>query len=264
MKSSIHLPLTIHQAAIYFHSRSGGPLYSNVPLGEERIELVIGGRGWVLDDGKHVEVGPGQLVWHIPGDETICRSDPADPYSCLNIRFRTKRKWPPRRQAHLSHWESVESARRFAEQVVHWYVDETVDREGLIQWIYGTLLIQSRRRVGQAERSNLSTRTKQVLAELEGDPVERKSLTEIAQRVGWSVSHLHAVFKKEIGATPNEIVQARRLRGAKERLATTELSIKEVAAECGYSNSAAFCHSFRQRTGESPKAWRLRHRSVGR
>ena len=263
MKFSARPPETIHEAALYFHPGPDIPEFTKIPPHEERIELVLGGRGWVDDSGKLVEVKAGQLIWHIPGDETICRSDPRDPYSCLNVRFGIGEKCPPRSHAHLSHWESPESARRFAEQVVRWYVDESIDRDGLIQWIYGTLLIQSRRRIGFAEREKLSSRTRQVLVELEGGEASGRSLAEIARSVGWSVSHLHAVFKKEIGTTPHEIVQVQRLRRAKELLASTELSIKEVAGECGYSNSAAFCHSFRQRTQETPKAWRLRHRGRG-
>ncbi|QYY35217.1 AraC family transcriptional regulator [Ruficoccus sp. ZRK36] len=256
--SSSHFPRAITYAGMYYHSLSGDPLYRTIPPGEECVEVMVGGRGWLRHEGELVEVTAGHLIWHIPGDQTVCRSDPGDPYRCMCLRFESASRHPRRYHPHLSQWENDASARQFCEQVIAWYVDESIDRQGLLHSVYGTLLMQIRQRVGIARRQKLPMATQRVLMELETNYARPYTLAEVAQRVGWSVSHLHAEFKRQIGTTPYEIVQRRRLRAAMEMLAGSDMQMKEIAAACGYSSAAAFGHTFRQRTGETPRAWRRR------
>ena len=59
------------------------------------MELVTTGRGWVRDGGDWREVTAGHLLWNDSGDETIARSDFADPYRCLAVRLRVTRGKKP-------------------------------------------------------------------------------------------------------------------------------------------------------------------------
>ena len=56
--------------------------------------------------------------------------------------------------------------------------------------------------------------------------------------------------------TPTEYVSFLRLQKAKRLLIDTDLLIKEIAAECGFSNEYYFSNFFKKRTELSPQNFR--------
>jgi AraC family transcriptional regulator len=83
------------------------------------------------------------------------------------------------------------------------------------------------------------------------------SLTDIATAVGMSQYYFSRLFKQSIGMTPHTYLVVQRVNHAKELLSTTELTILEIANECGFANPSHFAKCFRQHTGISPKQFRL-------
>ena len=81
-------------------------------------------------------------------------------------------------------------------------------------------------------------------------------IEELAKEAGWSVSHLHNEFLKQTQNTPHQTLIKRRIHVAKERLLCTSDSVKEIAMNCGFFDVAAFAHTFKNHTGETPSAFR--------
>ncbi|MDR1280091.1 MAG: AraC family transcriptional regulator [Opitutaceae bacterium] len=81
-------------------------------------------------------------------------------------------------------------------------------------------------------------------------------VAELARYHGLGAGRFAARFRTEYGETPREFRQRRRLEKAQRQLAETALSVKEIAAACGYTDAAHFCHHFRRATGFTPRAWR--------
>ncbi len=50
---------------------------------------------------------------------------------------------------------------------------------------------------------------------------------------------------------------------ARQLLEDTVMPLGEIAAALGYSEASAFTRAFRRWSGETPKAWRTRHRGDG-
>lgn len=86
-----------------------------------------------------------------------------------------------------------------------------------------------------------------------GDPV---SVADLADQLGISVRTLNRRFRQATGLTPQEYVLRQRLDVARELLRTSNLSITEVAAAVGYSDSAYFARLFRQQMKQSPRDFR--------
>lgn len=59
-----------------------------------------------------------------------------------------------------------------------------------------------------------------------------------------------------MGETPHADVTARRIEAARDLLATSDLTLPEIALACGFSSQAHLTTRFRQRTGTTPAAWR--------
>lgn len=63
-------------------------------------------------------------------------------------------------------------------------------------------------------------------------------------------------FKRAFGCSPRAMVMRLRIQHAKNLLLESNLSIKEIAARCGYQRQHEFARAFRQQAGHSPTEWR--------
>lgn len=244
----------------HYHQAAGcHPMPRLIPKGEEILELMTGGRGWVEIDGAWMEVLPGHLLWHIAGDQTIGRSDFTDPYRCLAIRlFVTSTNRPA---PHLSRWDDLEEVRTFTRQAIRWWGAPGADQQALGVLLYGRLLFQARLVQPTVELPAVLVK---VLHLIDGAFAEDLGIPALAAAADRSPSQLHALFRSHLDTTPHAYLAARRMRAARELLAVTDLSVGDIAVSCGFSAAAPFCRAFRQEVGLSPAAWRSRQgRSKG-
>ena len=82
------------------------------------------------------------------------------------------------------------------------------------------------------------------------------SIQEIAANLGTSYSWFRKAFKEFTGYAPAQYFQELKLRKAKELLAETNLSIKEIAFKLDFSSYEYFLSFFRKRVGQTPLAYR--------
>lgn len=226
------------------------------------IELLTGGRGWVLSDDQWVEVKPGDLICHQAGHYTIGRSDFENPYSCLAVRFtRDTEGWldVPR----LSHWAERDEVKRFTQEAVALYVDERFDNQHLGEYLFSRLVFQARLFHFHRRDERLPAPLRRVLHRMEYDYAEPLPLVELSELAGWSEPHLHAVFRQHLRLSPHQYLIERRLRAAKERLSSSNAPIKQIAVECGFSSAAAFCAAFRRHAGRTPATYRREQHWLG-
>ena len=87
---------------------------------------------------------------------------------------------------------------------------------------------------------------------------EKVLLEELAAGVNLSVSRLAHLFREEVGVSPQQFLEAQRLERAKQLLALTADSVKEIAYRLGFSSAFYFSLRFKRYTGRSPKVWRER------
>lgn len=83
---------------------------------------------------------------------------------------------------------------------------------------------------------------------------------EIAAKLGISYSLFRKVFKEYTGYAPSQYFQELKLRKAKELLAETNHSVKEIAYELNFSSYEYFLSFFKKRVGITP----LEYRDLGR
>ena len=86
--------------------------------------------------------------------------------------------------------------------------------------------------------------------------------SEIASRVGLSQSRLRHLFTAQTGLSPQQVFAQLRLTQAKELLATTELTIEQVALRVGWQDRSHFERRFKQRYGITPAQHRMMDRTT--
>jgi AraC-like DNA-binding protein len=85
-------------------------------------------------------------------------------------------------------------------------------------------------------------------------------IKEIAINLGISYSLFRRVFREYTGYAPAQYYQELKIRTAKELLAETNHSIKEIAYELNFSSYEYFLSFFKKRVGITP----MEYRSMGR
>ena len=82
------------------------------------------------------------------------------------------------------------------------------------------------------------------------------TLSDIAWNLHCSTVTLTEHFKKEYGMSIMDYVLKKRMEKSVRLLLNSELSIREVAEECGFSDDEYFSRCFKNTFGQAPKNWR--------
>jgi Adenosine deaminase len=85
---------------------------------------------------------------------------------------------------------------------------------------------------------------------------EPLTLTLLADVLHLSPYHLQRTFKRLAGATPAAYMQQIRIREAMKLLASTNLTITDIAEQVGFTNAAHFATRFQTITGLTPTQYR--------
>jgi AraC-like DNA-binding protein len=107
-----------------------------------------------------------------------------------------------------------------------------------------------------SENTIRNPRVKVVIDFMNTNLHRRLSLSELAKLANLSVSHLSRLFRTETTLSPWEYLIRLRMVRARELLATTLLSVKEVMAAAGYDSKSHFSRHFRRAFGVSPSEYR--------
>jgi AraC-like DNA-binding protein len=241
------------------HAGNIGPA---TPGGQERIEILTDGHGWYdRGDGGLVEAVPGDLLWHVQGECTICKSENRAPYVCLSISLAVDPALPPRPVPRHTTWPELDHLRTFARELTHHFLDPRFDRLALMHYCYGRVLFQAQRSVHLDQQPDLPSGLAAVVERMHSRYWQDCSVPVMARLAGCSQSQLHALFAHHFQTTPHQFLLERRLLAAREQLLESNDELTTIARRCGFTDSSAFCRAFKRATGHSPQQWRLRERA---
>ena len=97
---------------------------------------------------------------------------------------------------------------------------------------------------------------RRVLAHIEanlGLSIRNKDLATIARL---SPFHFNVAFRNSVGESPHAHIIRRRVERAQGLMLSTNKTLTDIAADCGFADQAHLTRLFRRLSGESPAAWR--------
>ncbi len=89
------------------------------------------------------------------------------------------------------------------------------------------------------------------------------SLPQLAAAGGVSPNHLIRLFRRELGATPQQVLRHLRLERAADLLIRLDDPIAAIAERCGFASQFHFARRFKQVYGRSPSHFRRHIRTGG-
>lgn len=130
---------------------------------------------------------------------------------------------------------------------------ETIeDCEKIIEQIISTYCIMVRK----SNRQTYSPIIQKIIAYIDTDLRTDLSLKTFAKYLNVNASYLSTLFSKEVGIPLSEYVNNSRIFHAKKLLLGTNLPIKSIAEQCGFSDTHYFSRVFHKITGTTPGLYR--------
>lgn len=83
-------------------------------------------------------------------------------------------------------------------------------------------------------------------------PGKNWNIAAEAARAGVTLRHWNRLFNAATGMPPHRFINLCRIQAARKLLTSTNLTIKEIAAECGFESASDFSRFFRKHTGFTP------------
>ena len=99
-------------------------------------------------------------------------------------------------------------------------------------------------------------RLKRALKLLEGDISKTPTLSEVAGLIRLHPTSFCRAFKQSTGLSPHRYLLVHRIDRAKEMMKHHELSLTQIALDCGFSSSSQFSVVFKRIMGVSPRQFR--------
>ena len=81
-------------------------------------------------------------------------------------------------------------------------------------------------------------------------------ISDIGRAVGLHPDYANAIFKKTFGCTLSRYVAEERIGQVKRKLILTDMSITQIAFECGFNSISRFNNTFFNICGQTPRCYR--------
>ena len=85
---------------------------------------------------------------------------------------------------------------------------------------------------------------------------EPLSVSDMAERAGLSASRFSQVFRNRFGRPPHQFLLHLRIQRAQDLLHHTSLTMREISAQCGFSDVHHFAKTFKRLSGQTPGSYR--------
>lgn len=118
------------------------------------------------------------------------------------------------------------------------------------------LVLDALQRALSRENSSGSDTVNRIVSYLNRHWQEPLQIAELASEAGWSPGHLHRRFKAAVGVSPVEYLINLKIHQAGILLEESDLTVREIARNCGFQDPCYFSRLFRQRVGVSPAGYR--------
>lgn len=274
-KNSIKIAINVRQimSIHYFEFKAD---YSFVSEVHNYWELVYIDRGKAIAkaDGRPIELNAGEIIFHKPGEHHAIASDPNDPAAVFIITFYCTSKdmkffanrrmnVPTPLRKYISEMISDGKEAYFLEQDSPIEVelqkrpDAVFGSEQLIKLNLEMLLLKLIRssvlpKVDADKEKNYDKLTTSIMDILTNCVYGRVTVEAISKQLGFSRTHISAVFKENCGKTITEHLTDLKISEAKYLLRKEMYSVSQISDFLCYDNPHYFCRVFKQRTGMTP------------
>lgn len=150
---------------------------------------------------------------------------------------------------------NADRIRKIFERICECHVSERAENELLQQSLLLELVyaISFPSSFGKTKSRNKAV--EKALRYIESNLTSELSLEKVATEVKFAPSYFHKLFKASTGKPLHQYIEDMRIEKAIDLLITTEMTLTQIAYECGFSSQSYFSYAFKRHTGMTPRAY---------
>ncbi|MEK7415203.1 MAG: AraC family transcriptional regulator [Planctomycetota bacterium] len=210
------------------------------------------GRVRITVDGAPTDLGPGSLWLTPPGHVHSEEATTAFSNWYLLIEAPVATPWP------LLAVDDAEGAvTRLCGAIVREHSGNASDKTAILACLAGELDLRLRRAVRQ-RRDRTAALVIEAEAIFAGEPTHPLPIGRLAIRLGVAPSTLRAAFQARRGCSPSVAMAGLRAGHASGLLASTTLTLEQIAERCGYHSASHLSRWIRRLHGCTPGKMRRR------
>ena len=180
-------------------------------------------------------------------------------HALFDLQPRTKSRDSFRERLHLNPEQMAEASDLLSRIRVE-HAQKKEGRQLVIASSFTLLVTFICRLYGSEKKDTASplTQMAKVVSHIQKHFRESIRMDELGRIANLSVSQLQRKFKKTYDTSPVQYINKLRIHEACEMLKRHDLSITDIAYQCGFASSSFFSTQFRNHLGESPTSYRDR------
>ena len=221
------------------------------------IELPMGNGGISYIDKKSSAISENMIICARPGQLRHTRT----PFKCYFIHMIIKSGELYDRMMEIPSFIKINDRKRYEEifQKINAYYDSALEQDMLLlqskilELIY--LLCDHASQQSVKMSSNNKEMIENVIELIKSDLSADFTLNEVAKYTSFSPIYFHNCFKRSTGKTLREFIEEQRIRKAANLLVSTDLTLSDIALECGFSSQSYFSYVFKKKMKMTPREY---------
>jgi AraC-like DNA-binding protein len=249
-----------HADGFYFNVAKGRILHEY-----QMLYVKEGGGVFTSHSVGEVELHSGDIFLLFPGEWHSYHPDDTTGWKCYWLGFKGRNMDDRVSAGFLSpehpiyHVGYSSEVIRMLDQALQVADEEAIHSQqvlaGITNYLIGLMYsLESSKQLQQnVVHTDIVNRARQMIRETLEDGM---TIQEIAMKLGMSYSNFRKIFKEFTGFSPSMYQQDLKLQRAKDLLATTDMTIKEIAYQLNFESPDYFSSKFRLKTGLKPSEFR--------
>ena len=225
--------------------------------GYQFVEVITGGEVQFNVEGTDSRRTCGSIFWHIPGEKTVFRNNPANPYSCITFTFQMDDA-DSRSVPRYTFWDEPSEVVHFCRECLRLFATDGISLSWLCDYCFSFLRWKAYIYSIHVQELRQPTHLHNMNTYLDEADLSEITVETLAETVGISVPYLHQLFMKHRGLPPYQYILNLKMKKAKSLLASTGELIKTIGFSCGFSSPESFSRSFKKHIGMTPGEYRLK------
>ena len=213
------------------------------------FHYILSGKGTFENQGRMYRLGEGDLFIIRPGESTKYQADAEDPWHYVWVGFSSVQDLSRAVEQDVLHvpelryvFEDLIRARELTENCEYYISAKVLE-----------ILCQiDRRHPGE---QNAPVYVKKAASYIRANYMKEITVAELSAMLNLERSYFSAIFKKEMGVSPQTFLIDCRLNKAAELLTLYHYKVEEAAYACGYTDPASFSKMFKKKFGVSPRKY---------
>ncbi|WP_353023904.1 AraC family transcriptional regulator [Mesorhizobium sp. M1403] len=219
------------------------------------------GRGFVVSEGRTLSVGPEQLIWIANELPHAHWPDSTDPWTLLFVRLDGPNCQAVRRKvfgsgptiATLVSPRDIEAWFGLLFEVLHARRD---DIDLALNRLVAELVHSIAMPLVKPGESRLPTALSSIMEKMRKAPEQSWHADELSEASGLSAAQTRRLFQRHLQISPRRWLIRERIMMAQKMLLESDLTISDIAEQCGFFDAYHFSREFKRSIGTSPRNWR--------